>query len=173
MSAMLFGKLPAHGDFVARGLDPDSRDALDIWLSAEMAGARATFPSDFEQRYDHAPPWRFAVEDEAGWVCGTIAPSADQAGRRFPLLVARVADAADAVPGLAAACEQALAETFAGGWNADRLQERLLTLGAEAEEVPPRQGWWTVHGAAEAPRLAGDRPEGLLAAMLADKEPAE
>ena len=52
MTAWLFGKMPAHGDFVSRGLGPTMRDRLDLWLSAEMDVARAEFGDEFEPRYD-------------------------------------------------------------------------------------------------------------------------
>ena len=167
MTAMLFGKLPAHGDFVARGLEPDARDALDDWLSGEMAAARATFEAEFERRYDSAMPWRFAVEDEAGWIAGALAASADSAGRRFPMLVASVAPTPAAVSNLAAACEQAIGEAFRSGWTADQLHAHLLALAVEEGDEQPESGWWSADAGDEGPpRMAGDRPRGLIAAML-------
>lgn len=170
VSAMLFGKLPAHGDFVWRGLEAEAKDVLDSWLSEEMTAARAEFVQDFESRYDRAPPWRFAVEDEAGWIAGALAPSADAAGRRFPILVARVAEAPEAAKELAATCEAAIFEGFAQRWSADQLYGRLANLSplaAENQAPKPDSGWWTPgQGEFAEAHLAGDRPQGLIAAML-------
>jgi len=82
--ARIFGKLPAHGDFVARGIGAAEREALDAWLSGEMLAARAALGGDFEERYDRAPPWRFAGPDGAG----VLVASVDGVGRRFPLYLA-------------------------------------------------------------------------------------
>ena len=34
-AAWLFGKIPAHGDFISRGLDHATHELLDDWLSVE------------------------------------------------------------------------------------------------------------------------------------------
>ena len=79
----LFGKLPVLGDFVARGLDGQMRDALDHWLSADLAAARDRFGDEFEPRYDAAPPWRFIdCDPDGGWSGGALCASVDRAGRR-------------------------------------------------------------------------------------------
>ena len=70
--AFLFGKMPSHGDFVARGLAAEERDSLDAWLSAELADARAALGERFEERFDSAPPWRFAWPAD-GWTAPEIA----------------------------------------------------------------------------------------------------
>ncbi len=170
VSAMLFGKLPSHGDFVWRGLEAEAKDVLDAWLSEEMVAARAAFAGEFESLYDRAPAWRFAVEDEGGWIAGALAPSADSAGRRFPILVARVAERAEEAARLAATCEAAVYEGFAQRWGADQLHGRLAAMAVEpGDESEPRSGsgWWTL-GNSDFPEnsLPGDRPQGLIAAML-------
>ncbi|HYD46690.1 MAG TPA: type VI secretion system-associated protein TagF, partial [Phenylobacterium sp.] len=57
----LFGKLPSHGDFVARGLDTGTRAAWDAWLSEGVGGARAALGEAFDAAYEIAPPWRFVL----------------------------------------------------------------------------------------------------------------
>jgi type VI secretion system protein ImpM len=88
--AFAFGKLPSHGDFVARGLSPDERDAWDTWSSAGLEEARATLGDDFETRHDAARPVRFVFGPGPfgdGWRAGALAPSIDTAGRRFIIVL--------------------------------------------------------------------------------------
>ncbi|MFS0738577.1 type VI secretion system-associated protein TagF [Sphingomonas sp. 1P06PA] len=167
---MLFGKLPAHGDFVSRGILPSTRNGLDQWLAGEIADARATFATDFEARYDRAPPWRFAVEGGEGWIAGAIAPSVDAVGRRFPLLVAASADLESAA-GVAAVCEDLIYAAFGDGWDADRLHAALRAVTASDQAGAPRAGWWLAdEGGTIIERLDGERPSGLIRAMLAERE---
>lgn len=160
----LFGKLPAHGDFVARGLPALERDALDAWLSASLAEAQAQLGDAFEERFGSAQPWRFAGEGRAG----ALAPSTDATGRRYPLLLAVEAEpgiAADA----AAMCEALLYDAIVGGWTAD-----ILVAHADAivgrPGTPPSAGWW-LEGV-PACTLSEARPAGLLRAVLSVAEHA-
>lgn len=148
MTALLFGKLPAHGDFVARGVGQAQRQLLDAWLSTSQAAAVAAYP-DFADRFDRALPWRA----EGAGVAGAISPSQDSVGRRFPLLLL-VAGDGDA----GSYCEDLLFRAIGEGWDADR-------LAAEAGSAPegPVAGWTGPDDA----RLAGERPADLLTAMLA------
>lgn len=86
----LFGKLPANGDFVARGLEPAAERVWDDWASGEIEAARAELGVDFGPAHDAAPPWGF-VDGPGflgeGWRCGAVAASVDSAGRRFLLIV--------------------------------------------------------------------------------------
>lgn len=112
MTGLLFGKLPAHGDFVARGLSFEERDALDAWLSASLLQARAAYRAAFEERFDAAAPWRC----EGDGVAGALAASQDSAGRRFPLLLMCAGRSGDA-----ARCEELLYAAICECWSADRL----------------------------------------------------
>ncbi len=170
VSAMLFGKLPAHGDFVARGLDGEARASLDEWLAAEMAAARSELGDEFESRYDRSRPWHFALEDELGWMAGSILPCADSVGRRFPLVAGRIARSPEEAVGTAAACEEAVRDALQLGWNADQLFGRLMNLAPEAGETEAKSGWWPA-GGEPTPLFDGDQPVGLVAAMI--REPAE
>ena len=166
-TALLFGKMPSHGDFVARGLDGPERDSLDHWLSAEMADARNAFGEEFEERYDSAPPWHFAWNGES-WTAGALVNSIDSAGRRFPLLVAhRGVEAEEARP-VAQACEDAIYDAFAAGWSADELAGAIASrVPAGAAADPAVEGWWTLGG--EAFPMAsrpGRHPAGLIRTML-------
>ena len=157
--ARIFGKLPAHGDFVARGLVAAERDVLDAWLSGEMLAAREMLGSDFEDRYDRAPPWRFAGPEGAG----VLVASVDGVGRRFPLYLALVGGNEDAAEGV----EDLAYRAFAENWDVDALVSEIGTLAFSAESASQVARWWTLGGEGFAPAsLDGERPEGLLAKML-------
>ncbi len=87
----IYGKMPAHGDFVRRGLPSSFVTPWDAWLSAGVAAARDQLEEGFAAVWDEAPAWRFSLP--AG-VCGPDAvvgvmlPSEDTVGRRFPLTAA-------------------------------------------------------------------------------------
>ena len=81
----LFGKLPAHGDFVARGMSDADRDAWDAWGSLALGALRAAAGEGFEAAHVAAPPWRFVTRSPDGWRAGALAPSIDAVGRRFLL----------------------------------------------------------------------------------------
>ncbi|MCC2975704.1 type VI secretion system-associated protein TagF [Sphingomonas sp. PL-96] len=146
MSALLFGKLPAHGDFVARGLAFDMRDALDGWLSASLLDARDAYGAAFEERFDAAVPWQC----EGDGVAGAIAASQDAAGRRFPLLL--LCGGRDP-----AQCEDLLYAAIGEGWTADRLADEA---GAAPQGSVAR---WQGNGR----ERAGAMPVDLLKEMLA------
>lgn len=157
MSAYVFGKLPAHGDFVARGLSPDEQARWDDWLSHEIDDARAQLGTAFSQRFDCAPVWRFVEAQGAG----AMAPSVDSVGRRFPI-VAGVRQAAAAA---AALCEERIYDALVEGWTADRLHAALPDQAAAAPALA--SAWWTEgNDAFSAARLDGERPRGLMMAML-------
>lgn len=162
----MFGKLPALGDFVSRGLDHERRDALDRWLSLGMQEARERFTEDFESRYDNAPPWCFVDCDASGqWSGGALCASTDRAGRRFPLMIASPSANADSAPAIAGGCLELLYEALAGGWDADRLV---------AEQVSPTETGWRVAEpawaliAVEGPVfvLPGSQPQGIVSKMV-------
>jgi type VI secretion system ImpM family protein len=157
VSARLFGKLPAHGDFVARGLDAAERARLDEWLSASLATARERLGDGFDAAYDSAPPWRFTDNG----VAGALAPSQDAAARRFPVLLL-----VDGAPELAAACEALLYHAIVERLTADEVIARTAEL-APADE-PVAAGWWPA-GAEELAVVDRESPA-LLAAMLTTLE---
>lgn len=176
MGAMVFGKLPAHGDFIARGVPPAERDAIDAWLAGSLAEARERLGAAFDDAYDRAPPWRFvdAGGGDGRGVAGALAPSIDAVGRRYPIVVMRHALEPDAVAATAEACESLLFDALAGGWTADELFEAVAAIevaaGAPVEE-PPR--WWTEGGEDFAPAtLSGRRPRAILSSVLTMEYPA-
>lgn len=79
--AALFGKLPAHGDFVVRGLDAAAASLWDTmasgWVAGHIEAGREVFAG---------PDLHFLSGPGAlgpGWRAGTMGPSRDRAGRDF------------------------------------------------------------------------------------------
>jgi type VI secretion system protein ImpM len=172
----LFGKLPAHGDFVARGLDATARDAWDLRASAVLQTARERLGDDFEALHDCAPPWRFVCGPSSlgeGWRAGALAPSVDGAGRRFFIVLgvdALSAEAAHAAGERAAeGSEAAIYEALSSGADADAALNSAQALAAGLEtggEGPPSGPgrWWTVDetGAVAQTIAAAEPPADLL-----------
>lgn len=165
---MLFGKLPVHGDFVARGLAATERDALDAWLATSLADARAVLDADFEASYDSAPPWRYVAQESAGLAAGALAPSVDSVGRRFPILLACAGLEPAEAEDMAAQCEGLLYEAFENGWDADTLAEAAGRITPKATEpAAPGDRWWTFGGNDFGPaEIAGARPPSLIRKIL-------
>ncbi len=159
VTAWLFGKLPTHGDFIARGLAPAMRDRIDGWLSDEMARARRDHGEAFEDRYDAAPPWRFVDGAEGGVICASI----DSAGRRFPILVGLTGERDVQSSSAAALSEAAIFRAFAEGRNADALAALLAQAELEEGNPPFQTGWWVDGGDNFLP---GRWPDGLISRML-------
>ena len=166
MTAMLFGKLPAHGDFVSRGIAPDVRDQWDVELSTSLAAARG---DAFEAHYGAAPPWRFVRPEGEGWLAGAIALSMDSAGRRFPIVGGVFIDSLSPAENITAQCEEALFSALGEGWNADMLNTALAGIAATGtSDIDAGSGLWWVDGGADvgiAP-LSGPLPPTLISAML-------
>ena len=167
-AAWLFGKIPAHGDFISRGLDPATHELLDDWLSVEVARARAKF-ADFDVRYVQAPPWYFVDVDSAGaWSGGALCLSVDKVGRRFPILVAGPASGADTAREVALAALELVFTTFSEGWDADQLALALGSIVADRGSGPvPAQSVWAIE-ADDGTRIemTGRFPDGLIERML-------
>lgn len=161
----LFGKLPAHGDFIARGIAPDVRDALDAWLTEEMEQARAVWGEAFDRRYDFAPVWHFVDSDGDGWSGGILCASADRVGRKFPLLLAVPASDVHAAAAMSAGCLDLLTTAFAQGWDADRLQAEPVAPVAMAWQ-PEGPCWALVGEDGPVAQYDGPRPAGVITAMM-------
>ena len=90
----IYGKLPAHGDFVTRDLPPAFINIWDEWLQRGMLCSQEELGDNWLDIYLTSPIWRFAfssgVLDENSWA-GIIIPSVDRVGRYFPFtLVAKL-----------------------------------------------------------------------------------
>ncbi|GGY32775.1 type VI secretion system-associated protein TagF [Pseudoduganella albidiflava] len=83
-----FGKLPARADFVKGGAQHELTGLIDEWL-AGMMNQLTTNPR-WKQHYDAVQPLHFAFVGPRNHVAvaGHLAASNDQAGRRYPFIVA-------------------------------------------------------------------------------------
>ena len=103
----LFGKLPALGDFVARGLAGDDLRRIDDWLARGMLALQSS-SAQWLDSYLVSPVWQCLIP--AGRLCSepcaaAVMPSVDRVGRYFPLLAVRAlpppSEAAALIPELA------------------------------------------------------------------------
>lgn len=190
--AVLFGKLPLHGDFVCRGMSDGERAAWDAWLSEGLAAAREALGDAFEPAHAAAPPWRFITGPGSfgdSWRAGCLAPSVDSAGRRFVIVLAAEgldwADAAAYGPSLAEAFGETIYRIFAERLDADRAFEAasicasktapVLAQALAALSSPRADGvWWSEGGERHAPAFesgAAPDPGLLLVKILSPSEP--
>lgn len=79
MATGFFGKLPARGDFVARGLPPGARPVVDRWLTRVLAPF-ARQPDDWPET-----GLRAIIAHDGGLFALLVLPSRDTSGRAFPL----------------------------------------------------------------------------------------
>jgi len=86
----LYGKLPAHGDFVMRGLSNKFVKAWDNWLQCYISGSNEQIGENWVNYYLTSPIWRFVLSngcvDSSTWA-GILLPSVDNIGRYFPLSI--------------------------------------------------------------------------------------
>jgi type VI secretion system ImpM family protein len=168
---ILFGKLPRHGDFVARNLDAAAREAWDQWASRGLQQARAILGDRFEAEHDAAPAWRFVGAPGVfgpGWRAGAMAPSIDAAGRRFVIILAVEGLSAEQAAGggemIAEAMEELIYQAFEAGWDADTLVASAALTPPEGDgagAASPR--WWTLGGPEHPPASFAGHPDDLLA----------
>lgn len=166
-TAFIFGKLPAHGDFIRRGISEAVAGDLDDFLSASLSDAASL--ADFDDLYGQAPAWRFIADFGDVAMCGVIAPSVDRVGRQFPILVG-VESPGDG-EGLAVAvdaCEALLYDAFGNGATADQLYDSLVDFpGGETGYEPPPRGWFLEdEDKVVVARLDGNRPPRLMRRMM-------
>jgi type VI secretion system ImpM family protein len=172
----LYGKLPAVGDFVTRGLSAELRDALDGLLQSALMAALGE-GVHAHALFAQAPA--FVLSLRPGALCGPgfvggIVPSQDRVGRLFPLCVGlelspqalRLPLAWPALP---------LAQTLCG--LAIRAQGSAASADQLWAELPDAARWQALSGqgvpfaSAEdetLPRAQSDEP----AACFAGPEPA-
>jgi type VI secretion system protein ImpM len=172
-----YGKLPARGDFVGRGLPARWRSDWDGWLQRGLAlAATALEGAALRERLGAFAPWRYVALPAPGEVwCGIIAPSCDRVGRAFPLTLAERLTAA-ASPAECAARLASLLGAAAEGPEA--LEAAIVALPplsnqeftpATAWPLQPASLWWPLAAAHDVmPRAAGWPPEPELLLELLD-----
>lgn len=124
MATGFFGKLPARGDFVARGLPVGARPVVDRWLTQTLANL-ARNPDNWP-----ADGVRGLIGHGDGTLALLVLPSRDTSGRAFPLAaVAPAAHAAQAqVDAWADLALPALTRASQGDLDADDLFGLLQAL---------------------------------------------
>jgi type VI secretion system protein ImpM len=176
-----YGKVPARGDFVGRGLPPRWRSDWDTWLQRGLALAATTLEdAALRERLGAFAPWRYLALPEPGEIwCGIVVASHDRVGRAFPLTLAERL-AAPAPPHESAVQLASLLDAAAEGPEA--LEAAIVALPPrpahefepdEAWPLPPASLWWPLAAAHDfAPRAATWPPEPALLLELLDIQPA-
>jgi len=184
-----FGKLPAHGDFIDRGLPRGFITPWDQWLQGCIANSRELLGARWLDYYLVAPIWRFVLAPkvcgEHGWR-GLLLPSVDRVNRYYPLTIA-MPESANVSP-LAAltccndwfcACEDAALAALDPDVDADGLALRLQAVGSmDPQRVViscPRfhaEGASAWHLQLPAPQL-GPELDAIVAEALMHKDYAE
>lgn len=176
---MLFGKLPAHGDFVCRGMAASEQAEFDAALSRSVHAAQQRFGEGYRDGFLAAPPWRCVIAVDQAYLGGALAPSMDRAERLFPVFLARRSASREEAAQDAVACEDLLFRAIAEQWQVDQLWQEAEALqpagnpdaDADADAgQPPAEGWWLDGGETldpPTPRLPGTIPSGLIEEMIA------
>ena len=161
-----WGKLPARGDFLGRGLPPRWRAEWDDWLQRGLGLAASSFDGDaLRERLAGFTPWRYlALPAEGEAWCGIVVPSHDRVGRAFPLTLAeRVV--APVSPAACAARLASLLAVVAEGPEALEAAVAALPPCARADDAPagtwpasPASLWWPLVAADGVDALAAGWP---------------
>jgi type VI secretion system protein ImpM len=87
-SALCFGKLPSHADFVRFNAGGPELHALDEWLQRGLSFARTR--TGWEQDFERSPQYRFFFHPENAdhFLTGVLQASQDKSHRHYPFLVA-------------------------------------------------------------------------------------
>lgn len=149
-----YGKLPAHGDFVARRLPRSFITPWDRWLQALIRHSRGDLGRDWLGYYLESPFWRFLL---GAGVCGddpmagVLMPSMDRGGRYFFLTCAAPIPAGLALSlaechqpwfqTLEALSRQALDENLDADQLAQRLDDPDLALEPAGPTPTPADCW--------------------------------
>ena len=176
-----YGKLPARGDFVGRGLPARWRGDWDGWLQRGLALAATLLDgAALRERLAAFAPWRYLALPAPGEVwCGIIVASHDRVGRAFPLTLAE-RFAAPAPSHEIAARLASLLDAAAQGPEA--LETAIAALPPPAQQdvepdqalpAPPASLWWPLAAAPDGtPRAAAWPPEPALLLELLEIQPA-
>ena len=171
--AGIFGKLPAHGDFVRRGWSDETVDAVDRWLTAGVAAFRDARDEDaFADAMHAAPMWQGHVP--AGQLGPlalhlAVAPSTDRAGRLFPIAAGW---AGEGCAGSAPVLDESIYDAVAGRLDADALVASLdaATTGGGGPAMAV-SAWWPGVPDGE-PAVTSEAVDAALLERLLGGEPA-
>ncbi|MCL6269341.1 type VI secretion system-associated protein TagF [Sansalvadorimonas sp. 2012CJ34-2] len=140
-----YGKLPAHGDFIDRGLPVSFISGWDEWLRQCVAASREIGGENWLNHYLTSPIWRFALTDGvingSSWA-GILVPSVDSVGRYYPVTVAMPLIAGEQPASFLAEnhdlfsnWEQIALQALQENLKADEVAERLSKTGDIARPV--------------------------------------
>lgn len=143
--AGFFGKLPAHGDFIHRGLPTRCVNLWDEWLQGVIGASQEQLGENWLDIYLTSPIWRFAlspgVVDEYVWA-GIFMPSVDRVGRYFPFsILARASSTLPATVVLADndpwydAMENIALRALEGSLMIDAMAEEIAGRSLEASDA--------------------------------------
>ena len=92
VNLLYFGKIPSRGDFIRSASSTALIKLMDRWVSQGLEALAQD--AHWKALYDQAPPVHFAFLSlgSAHGLAGHLLPSADQSGRRFPLVTAGAFD---------------------------------------------------------------------------------
>ncbi|MBI1181988.1 MAG: type VI secretion system-associated protein TagF [Alphaproteobacteria bacterium] len=162
-----FGKVPAIGDFVRRGLPGSFVEPWDAWMRALLQSGTSRLGDDWLEIYLTSPIWRFVLPPgtcgpEA--VAGVMVPSIDAVGRCYPLTLAELVPAASAgAPGIVRslpwfeALEQAALGALAETFDLEQFAAGVAAIGPVVAGAPP----------AATESAQSDRPGGVVAELTA------
>lgn len=86
----IYGKVPAHGDFIDRSLPSSFINTWDDWLQRSVASSKELLRDAWLDYYLTSPIWRFILSPgtvDAKMRAGVLLPSVDSVGRYFPLTI--------------------------------------------------------------------------------------
>lgn len=170
VSAGIYGKHPAFGDFLSAGLSASLSALLEDWFAHVLPSLRAGWGDAWEQNFDSAFRLRFwfgpdLTPDGRGFL-GIVRSSRDKVGRRFPL-VAAVEGSAISAPVLDQAQDiydelEAALDTYVRPDNSDAKElashmASVLTLWSEPLSLQPATtGFWAARNDGDIARLWQD-----------------
>lgn len=93
-SALCFGKLPSHADFIRYNAASQEVLAFDDWLHQGLYFARTQLGPTWEQEFAHAPTYRFMFnpENASRSLAGILQASQDKSQRSYPFLASLLLD---------------------------------------------------------------------------------
>jgi type VI secretion system protein ImpM len=146
----IYGKLPAHGDFISRNLPSAFLNHWDEWLQGFIASSQEQLTDDWLDIYLTGPLWRFVLSpgcvDGNAW-CGVMMPSVDSVGRYFPFCVVNKLTAASNLVDIISSqanwftqIEDIALEALQDEYDADTLMEKLQEHPLESQPYYYRKG---------------------------------
>jgi len=140
----LYGKLPAHGDFVSRNLPSAFIANFDDWLQGFIASSKEQLTDDWLDIYLTGPIWRFVFSpgcvDGNAWT-GILVPSVDSVGRYFPFTIVHtlqkdtsLVDVLSSQAAWYSNIEEVALDALQNEYDADTVIEKLQVYPLE---VPP------------------------------------